>query len=197
MKKTIPSLFFALLAATPSVWSQNTPLRWWFDSTTFVVQPSDEIHVTATLTNTSSQPFTFMGAGSSFTGDLQTLYDFKIPSDGFLAPAEPGQSGETTVPAHSSLDFSFGDLIPIGGYAPVGTYAADPALLQFDFAAPQAPENTFRIEVVPEPSILLLGGVGLAWLVGILLKRKPADEPLQWTAGCRCGWNRALLARRH
>ena len=177
MKKAISSMFFALLAATPSAWSQDTPLQWWFDNPTFVVQPSDEIHVTATLTNTSAQPFTFMGAGSSFTGDLQKLYDFKPPSDGFLAPrGEPGPTTETVVAGHSSFHFSFGDLIPTGGSAPVGTYVADPALLQFDFAAPQAPGNTFRIVVVPEPSTLLLGGVGFAWLTGILLRWKPANK---------------------
>jgi hypothetical protein len=169
MKTSIPLLSLVLLTATPAAWSQDTPLRWWFDSTRFVVQPSDEIHVTATLTNTSSEPITILGVGRSFTGDLQKLYDFKVVLD--LPPM-------TVVPAHSTLDFGFGDLIPIGGHVPVGTFDADPALLQFAiFAAPQPPENTFQIEVVPEPSVLLLSGVGSALLVGVrLLKRKSANQ---------------------
>lgn len=177
-------IIFILLSGTLAARSQST-LFWSFDTPHFTVQQSEQIFVTATVTNLSEVPFAIQGGGGLFAGDLQKTYSFVWTADLF----------GKTVPGYGTLQFAFGSLTPIDGSAPLGTYYADPALI--DFAGIDDPrylryaQNTFDITVVPEPTIVsLLGlivvvGFGTRWLRFTSL---PMEKGLlavwrQWTIG--------------
>ncbi len=156
------SVIFAILSGASLARSQGT-LSWQFDSTAFVVQPTDQILLTATVTNSSDAPYLIQngGGGASFTGNLQFYYQVS-----WLLNI----SGKT-VPADGTLQFDFCTLIPIGGYVQPGVYQADPisnpAAINFGVTLDRSlvpSQNYFQITVVPEPSIVCLGGVGLAFM---------------------------------
>ena len=88
------SVIFAILSGASLARSQGT-LSWQFDSTAFVVQPTDQILLTATVTNSSDAPYLIQngGGGASFTGNLQFYYQVSwllnisgktVPADGTL-----------------------------------------------------------------------------------------------------------------
>jgi hypothetical protein len=156
MKAKILSIMFALLVHTPFTWAIST-LSWSFDQTSFIVLPSDQIVVTATVRNSSDQPYTIPGSPASFSGDLQKLYDFLWLGDLF----------NQTVPANGELQFTFGTLTPIGGCVPPGTYFADPAYYRFGDGF-QLSENTFQITVLPaECPVPDTGAAALLLLIGL------------------------------
>jgi hypothetical protein len=138
MNAKILSVMFALLVHTPFTWAIST-LSWSFDQTDFIVLSSDQIVVTATVRNSSDQPYTIPGVGGSFGGLLQTHYDFT-----FMV----GELSNQTVPANGDLQFTFGTLTPLGGCVAPGTYFADPAALNFGTGLLPS-ENTFQITVLP------------------------------------------------
>jgi hypothetical protein len=158
MSIKILSLIFAIFSGVSAAWSQGT-LSWQFDSTDFVVQPTDQILLTGTVSNSSDTPFLIQGGGASFTGDLQFHYQVSWLLNIF---------GET-VPADGTLQFDFCTLTPIGGYVQPGIYQADPisnpAGINFagidDISYLLPSQNYFQITVVPEPSTFCLAGVGL------------------------------------
>jgi hypothetical protein len=141
--------------------SQGT-LSWQFDSTDYVVQPTDQILLTGTISNSSDTPFFIQGAGASFTGDLQFHYQVSWQLALF------GQ----TVPADGTLQFDFCTLLPIGGSVDPGVYVADPisnpawlTLVGTDTTESEIPsQNFFQITVVPEPSTTSLGVVALIFI---------------------------------
>lgn len=149
--------------------SQGT-LSWQFDSTAFVVQPSDQILLTGTVSNPTDTPFIISSGASAFwTGDLSSAYNFT------WSLQITGQS----VPANGTLQFDFGTLTPIGDYAQPGVYQPggvsqpSPAGIYFSAGALDYTysANTFVVTVVPEPRTmaLLTASIGLA---GVLLKRR-------------------------
>lgn len=155
------SVIFAILSGTSLARSQGT-LSWQFDSTAFVVQPGDPILLTGTVTNSSDTPYLIPGGGASFTGDLQFNYQVSWLLNVY----------GKTVPADGTLQFNFCTLTPIGGYVQPGVYQADPvsnpAAINFagipDNSYLLPSQNYFQITVVPEPSVVCLGGVGLAFI---------------------------------
>lgn len=117
--------------------------------------------VRATIRNeaTTGSPWVPGGAGANFGGDLQKTYDFRFGppgqsfgSDWVDQPLEPG--GRRT--------FIFGVLTPLGGRAPEGSYASDPALMGIQSLDLPPVGGGFQIQVVPEPSVLGLLGLGAA-----------------------------------
>ena len=155
------SVIFAFLSGASVARSQGT-LSWQFDSTDFVVQPTDQILLTGTVSNSSTAPFLIQGGGASFTGDLQFHYEVS-----WLLNI----SGQT-VPADGTLQFAFCTLIPIGGYVQPGVYQADPisnpAAINFagidDISYLIPSQNYFQITVVPEPSTVNFGVAGFAFI---------------------------------
>lgn len=145
----ILTLVFALALQT-AAWSQ-TSLEWYFDNTHFLVSPSDQVVLSATVTNTSLQPVALTFWGATFAGDLQSRYSLTWVLN---LPVQ-------IVSAHGTVPFILGTLAPIGSFVPPGTYHADPAWIYFEPNIPQYSANSFQIEVVPEPSVwaLLTGGV--------------------------------------
>jgi hypothetical protein len=162
------SVVLAILSGASLARSQGT-LSWQFDSTAFVVQPTDQILLSGTVSNSSDTPYLIPGAGASFTGDLQ--WDYEVS----WLLALFGR----TVPADGTLQFDFCTLKPIGGYVRPGVYVADPisnpAFINFG-GGPVYSQSFFQITVVPEPSIMRLGGVGFA-LPGVLRLRRKVVSP--------------------
>ena len=173
MRTTVLAVALALCLEAPWAWAQGT-IAWYFDNTNFVVLPSDQILVTATVTNLSATPFKFDGIAGNFSGDLQKHYDFTPQQDLF----------GKTVPGYGALEFAFGTLTPVGGAVPLGTYYADPAAFNFGLGL-QYSENTFDITVVPEPTLLGLGGVGVAWLWTRRWRRKTGGRLQSTPPPCR------------
>ena len=165
MSTKIISTIFAIFAGVCAARSQGT-LSWRFDSTAFVVQPTDQILLTATVSNSSDTPYLIQGGGASFTGDLQFHYEVSWLLNVF----------GKTVPANGTLQFDFCTLLPIGGYVQPGIYVADPvsnpATINFAGNNNEIPsQNYFQITVVPEPSIMRLGGVGLVFFLVLSLRK--------------------------
>jgi hypothetical protein len=174
MSTKILPVTFAILSGVSAAWSQGA-LSWQFDSTDFVVQPTDQILLTGTVSNSSDTPFLIQGGGASFTGDLQFYYQVSWLLDIF---------GET-VPAEGTLQFDFLTLTPIGGYVEPGIYQADPisnpAAINFagidDIRYLLPAQNYFQITVVPEPSTFCLAGGGLTFVFMLSFgKRRILDE---------------------
>jgi hypothetical protein len=148
--------------------SQST-LTWKFDQTNFVVQPTEQILLTGTVTNSSDTPYFIQAGASSFTGNLQDTYHFSWLLNVY----------HQTVPADGVLHFKFGTLTPIGGYVKLGVYQADPvsnpAFINFAGLSGlqylNLSQNGFTITVVPEPSVICLGGVGVAFLLMSVFKK--------------------------
>ena len=113
MNIKIMSVILAILSGASLARSQGT-LSWQFDSTAFVVEPTDQILLTGTVVNSSDTPYLIQPGGevASFTGDLQYYYQVSWLLD-FLGK---------TVPADGSLQFDFCTLIPIGGYVQPGIF---------------------------------------------------------------------------
>jgi hypothetical protein len=157
MKAKILSIMFALLVHTPFTWAIST-LSWSFDQTSFIVLPSDQIVVTATVRNSSDQPYTIPVSHAFFAGELQKLYDFVWMGDELFMQ---------TIPANGEIQFTFGTLTPIGGCVPPGTYFADPAYVGFGGGF-QLSENTFQITVLPaECPVPDTGAAALLLLIGL------------------------------
>jgi len=154
MSTKIILVVLVLLTVTPVARSQGT-LAWYFDTTEFVVQPTDQILLTCTVSNLSGQAYTIFGWGSSFGGPLQYHYAFSPLID----------LDSKIVPGYGSLQFDYGTLTPIGGYVTPGTYYADPARINFSPipSTGQLSENTFQITVVPEPTSLALTTIGILY----------------------------------
>jgi hypothetical protein len=162
-----------ILIQVTSARSQGT-LTWQFDSTNFVVQPTDNILITGTVINSSDTPYVIPNGTAAFwTGDLYAHYNFSWLINDIV--------GET-VPAQGTLQFDFGTLAPIGDYVQPGVYqpggvyypggADQPSPGAIDLGAGlQYSDNAFVVTVVPEPSTmaLLAAGGGMA---GLLLRRR-------------------------
>jgi|ERR1039457_602563 hypothetical protein len=156
-------LICTILAEATEAWSQGT-LTWRFDSTEFIVRPTDQILITGTVTNSSDAPDLISADGSAFwTGELWPHYDFTW----LVAIA-----GDI-VPAHGALQFDFGTLIPIGGNVQPGIYQSGSGAIGFDAIdfQYQYSDNTFVVTVVPEPSTMALLAAG-GGMIGFLLKRR-------------------------
>lgn len=150
----------------------QSPLAWQFDNTDFVVQPTDSILLTGTITNASDAPYVIpfgpdpQGVSAFWTGNLNPNYTF----------SQQLEILGDTVPAHGILQFDFGALTPTEGYAQPGEYQPGgvdiPSAGAIDFGGGlQYSDNTFEVTVVPEPGIMafLAAGGGMA---GLLLKRR-------------------------
>jgi hypothetical protein len=135
---------------------------WNFDRTSYTVTPTDTIEITATLVNDMSGHFLTNVGGASFTGDMQLSYDFTFGPAGenfgtqfiglSLAPGE-------------SFQFVWGNLTPINGFVPPGTYGPDPAFLEVG-GRQLSPGNFFEVVVVPEPSVVALAFLaGICWFI--------------------------------
>ena len=73
MSTRVVSVIFALLVVTPVARSQGA-FEWYFDTTEFIVQSTDQILLTCTLTNHSDQYFIPVGGTARFSGPLQNFY---------------------------------------------------------------------------------------------------------------------------
>jgi hypothetical protein len=161
-------IFFAisiLITGAVAVDAQGT-LSWQYDTTSYVVSPTDTITVSATVFSSSDTPYLIKGGGESYTGSSQYFYG--VTWLDFL--------GGETVPAHGTLHFNFIKLSPIGGYVQPGVYNSDSAFINFagidDVSAVVYPQNSFQITVaVPEPSTAPLAGVGLVLLFVVRLRK--------------------------
>jgi hypothetical protein len=173
MSTHIWSVIIAIFSTISLARSQGT-LSWQFDTTAFFVQPTDQILLTGTLSNSSDSPFVIQGGGARFTGDLQWHYQVSWLFD---------ISG-ATVPADGTLQFDYCILTPIGGFVQPGVYSTDPIsnpasifpwIDDIEYFLPS--QKYFQITVVPEPSIIRLGGVGLLFLSALsAMKRGYPDE---------------------
>ena len=158
-----------LLLFCPSICRAQLGLHWEFDPFVYEVHTDQQIFVTATFYNDSSEHLLTSGVGGYFAGDLQRHYDFQplfgTPFVGLDLP--PGES----------FDFVFGRLTPINGYVAPGVYFSDPAFIAVN-GMPVYPDNGFEVRVaggpppfstVPEPGTLpfvaALAGtaIGVAW----------------------------------
>lgn len=157
-------VFISLLSVSTSARAQLTGTwHWSYNQTVFHVDPTDNILVTATLFNDSTTDHVRSpGVGASFTGDLQTRYEF-IFMLGY-------QFVDLDVPPSGNFPFTFGLLRPLGGSVPRGAiFQADPAFLG---DPDHPPTNSFTIFVdgaprpVPEPGTLPFV-VGIAAMVAL------------------------------
>ncbi|MGA2557258.1 MAG: PEP-CTERM sorting domain-containing protein [Verrucomicrobiota bacterium] len=155
------SITFASLSAA---WAQGT-VAWCWNNTDVVVNPTDQILLTGTITNDSAQPYVIPASAgaAAFWGDLQPLYSVFWEIDFY----------DKTVPANGTLFFNFGTLTPIAGAVEPGIYPGNNAWVDLTGLGGQSPLNTFEIAVVPEPNVIALFGLGtvlaLCWVRG---KRK-------------------------
>jgi hypothetical protein len=148
-------LILTVLGVAP--FAAKSQLYWQFDTTEFVVQPTDSILITATITNSSNTPYLIQNYGAAFGGSLQSQYQIS-----FLL-----NLAFKTVPAYGTLDFNFCELTPIGGQAAAGVYYSAPPpdepILNVGLGSMPS-QNSVQITVVPEPATVFLAGVGLAFL---------------------------------
>ena len=127
---------------------------------TFSVSPSDSITIHGRLFNGFLSDTNFTDSNLSiFTmsfGSLSGVYDFNFGdfsefTDLDLAPGE-------------GINFVYGTLHPIGGTAPVGTYAGS-ASISSTGASPSSVANPFEVHVlspvIPEPGSLTLVALGV------------------------------------
>jgi len=155
-----------ILLNVSGAWAQGN-LTWQFDNADFVVQPTDQILVTGTLANDSSQPYTITegtGVGYSIAG-LQSVYTFTWLLD---------LTGDI-IPPNSTLQFDLCTLTPIDGFVQPGVYQEPPIYINFSLYSLQPSSNTFEVTVIPEASMINPLVVGLACL-GILSLLKRACQ---------------------
>jgi hypothetical protein len=152
------TLALGLLCAPRQAYAQTGTLNWhWsYDNTRYVVGPTDEIVINATLFNETSSTITitpnFIG-GTVFTGPLQSKYDFQVPPEWGI------QFSHISLHPGESFPFVWGRLFPIGGYVSPGSYVSDFALFGVGFGSvggSKQPQNSFTVQVVPEPCALVL-----------------------------------------
>jgi hypothetical protein len=177
MSNQILSVIIATFSTMCLARSQGT-LSWQFDTTAFFVQPTDQILLTGTLSNSSDSPFVIQGGGARFTGDLQWHYQVSWLFD---------ISG-ATVPADGTIQFDYCILTPIGGFVQPGVYSTDPIsnpasifpwIDDIEYFLPS--QNYFQITVVPEPSIICLGGVGLFLLSALSVMKRGYPDKMAMT----------------
>jgi hypothetical protein len=110
-------------------------LSWQFDTTAFSVQPTDQILLTGTLSNSSDSPFVIQGGGARFTGDLQWHYQVSWLFD---------ISG-ATVPADGTLQFDYCILTPIGGLCSPVSIRPTPSQILPPFSLGLMTSSTFSL----------------------------------------------------
>ena len=153
-------------------------ISWEFNNTPQTVGPTDTIDMMATVTTGSPGPgdpitiVSFDALVSSAGGTLfgpSNPYTIDLPNTGTFIPPIDIYGGTGT--------FLFGTLTPVGGVAPFGTFTSGLGDVLFTFSDAYVPlgtlsSNTFTINVVPEPSTMLLLGSGLAGLGFFKRRRK-------------------------
>lgn len=158
-----------LLVPVASLAQGEIKWGWRYNQTHFVVGPSDSILITGTFyLRPDSAPVTIEGVGGSWGGDLQKIYTYQPNWQTLYHELQ-----RTFLPGQSA-SFVLGPLVPNRLPIAEGTYHADPSDIGFTIGARQynaAPDNTFSIQVVPEPStkvVLILGAaLLLLWTPGL------------------------------
>jgi len=156
-------------------------ISWDFNNTPQVVSPTDIIVMTASATsdgfgisNTNGEIFI-----SSF--NALSLGDGNLigPGGQYSLALNSGSFTLNTIPAYNGVfEFDFGTLTPNSGAAPPGEFTSGLGTVEFTFSDAYASVvvtggNTFTVNVVPEPSTIILLSLGLAGL-GFVRRRKKA-----------------------
>jgi hypothetical protein len=163
--------WLAFTVLIPRAYGQGTlNWHWNFDQSNYIVGPSDSIHLTATIFIRPDSPASFTGRVSiTFQGSLFSLYDLDC---GFCR--DPRLRNVNLAPGES-FPFTFGTLTPKSPIAP-GTYRnmPDQPLLSFlSLTTHRSLDTPLVIQVVPEPSTLILGLLGMLSFCGwSFFKRK-------------------------
>ena len=170
MNVRLHSIGLVLAVGAQMAWAQGA-LSWDFKQTSFLVDPGTVILVSGVVSNASDSPQVVELTKASFSlGELQDVYTFSWMGD--TLDGSP-------IFIHGTVHFFFGTLTPIGLAAPPGTYVSGPASLTFALSEPQT-AGPLQIAVVPEPTVVTLGMLGLAC---VLMKRplapraQPSDAP--------------------
>ena len=152
-------------------------LSWEFINTPYKAGPTDMIYMMAKVTAPPS-------SGNAATFNITGFQAISINDGTLIYPSGPYSiqlnSGPfTPFSAYGgSAYFTFGTLTPMPGPVPVGTYISGPAVAQFTYSGGSLGNttvlgmNVFAVNVVPEPSTMLLLGSGLAGLGFFRWRRK-------------------------
>jgi len=149
--------------------------EWFWDPAVQNVQPTDSISMMGTLTNTGD--LTIDGLIFKAIGN-GTLID---PPGPYSIAFGTTLTNIALLPT-LSIDFIFATLNPLLGIAPIGTVASGPALITIEYTGDTVSivlpvdifgnDLAFTVNVVPEPSTMLLLGSGLAGLGFFRWRRK-------------------------
>jgi hypothetical protein len=171
------SLALGAAVALPAPADAAAIVTWSFDETNVTASPDQSLTIVATVSNSpaATDDLSFIhiaavpGSGPAVGGTpLAAAYTVDFIETFFVVP-------ETLAPGES-FQFGWVALVPIGGYAPPGTYG--PAGIgigtEFDGAFHEG-ANVFQVTVIPEPG----SGALLAFGVLALCAFRPRRTPLR------------------
>jgi len=173
-----------------------TTITWRFDNTPQTVTPTDTVEMVISINVTDNlnpagyitgfeitliDPGTLIGQVLGISIDSSTN-PYNLLS-GFLPGANNANGAANTVGFVGTTIVTLGSLLPIDGFAPFGSFTSGPGteltFFNFDMSYQTVVTglNTFTVNVVPEPSTMLLLGSGLAGLGFFRWRRKDRKNP--------------------